>query len=152
MSFAKRFYFFSFGIFLGVIIIFLSLGDRIQKISFDYFPNNRIKKYLIQNPVFYSDKALCQINCMRLDTAFLDEYISNSNVDFSKSKIRGYDTKEYFLSFIFPKFGVKEMSFLKFKKHNDSITLIDVFINLGIPYNDTSTHPGKSKLDCEDCY
>ena len=43
------------------------------------------------------------------------------------------------------------MSFLKFKKHNDSITLIDVFINLSVPFNDVSTHPGKLKLDCEDC-
>ncbi len=105
---------------------------------------------MLQSNIFFSEKAMCKIECFNLDTAFLDEYIMSSNVNFKKSKIRGHNDKQYFLSFSFPKSNVHEMSHLKFKKQNDSITLVDLFINLSMPLS-----PSSSDLDhlhCEHCH
>ncbi len=149
MNIFNRFYFFSFGVFLGIVLIFFSLGERKETLSFNYFPNNRIKKHLKQNKVFFSKKAICKMTCLDLDTALLDNYISNSNVDFKKSKIRGYNDKIYWLSFNFSKRGIKEMSYLTFEKKGDSITLVDVFFNVAIPFKEVLGHPGL--LKCQDC-
>jgi len=123
---------------------------RDKSFNFDYFPNSRIKKHLIQSQVFFSKKALCAINCNGLDTTLLDEYITNSNVDFKKSKIRGYTKKMYYLSFMFPHIGVQENSYLTFEKHADSIILTDLFLDVTIPFNEATSHPHWS--NCDHCY
>ncbi|MBL31855.1 MAG: hypothetical protein CMP62_03930 [Flavobacteriales bacterium] len=150
MNFLNRFLFFCLGIFLGIILIVFSFQKRKDSISFNYFPNNRVKNYFLQSNIFFSEKAMCKIECFNLDTAFLDEYIMSSHVNFKKSKIRGHNDKQYFLSFSFPKSNVHEMSHLKFKKHNDSITLVDLFINLSLPLSPSST--ALDHLHCEHCH
>lgn len=150
MNFLNRFFFFCLGIFLGIILILFSFQKRKESISFNYFPNNRIKNYLLKSKIFLSRKAICKIECFNLDTAFLDEYIMSSNVNFKKSKIRGHNDKQYCLSFYFPNSNVNEMSHLQFKKHNDSITLVDLFINFDVPFSQASSH--LDQLKCEHCH
>ena len=150
MPFLNRFVFFSFGLILGVVIIVFSLSTRKDSLSFNYFPNSRIKNHLIKNQVFFSEKAICKMDCYNLDTVYLDKYISNSNVDFKKSKIRGYTDKVYYLTPNLKNKNIQELSFLKFEINSDSIKLVDMFLNLSTPFNQASGHP--SKTHCPMCY
>ena len=96
MNFLNRFYFFCFGILLGVLVLYFSIRTREIPLTFDYFPNSRVKKHLIQNKILFSKEIVCKMNCYNLDTAFLDQYILNSDVDFKKSKIRGHSIKTHY--------------------------------------------------------
>ena len=149
MPFLNRFIFFSVGLILGVLIIFFSLSTRKDALSFNYFPNSRIKNYLIKNQVFFSAQAICKIDCYNLDTVSLDTYIANSNVDFKKSKIRGYKDKVYYLK---PKNNknIQDLSFFQFEINSDSIKLVDIFLNSGVPLSQASGHP--AKMNCPMCY
>ena len=87
MPFFNRLSFFILGIIIGVLIIFISFQQRIDKLTFNYLPNNRVKNYLIKNNIFFSPKSLCKMSCFGLDTISLNEYISRGSIDFKKSKI-----------------------------------------------------------------
>ena len=102
MNFFNRFSFFLIGILLGCVLILFSLQFRNQPLSFNYFPESRVKNFLIKNSGLFSSNALCKINCYNLDTLLLSSYIENSVVDFKKSKIRGYNPKVYYLSVDLP--------------------------------------------------
>ena len=121
MSFLNRFYFFFFGVLLGVFILFLSLSKREDKIKFNYFPNSRVKNYLTQNEILFTEKSSCKIDCYNLDTALIVEYILTSDVDFRKSQIRGTECKKYWLNNKTHKLN------LLFGDCNHSISLIDIF-------------------------
>ena len=117
------------GMFLGLVIIFISLDMRREPLSFDYFPNNRIKKYLINHELHLSEIAICKLECYNLDALFLKKYISNSSVDFNLSKIRGYSVKNYYLSFnIVEQKNNQNIDFV-FQKKDDLITLVDIISN-----------------------
>ena len=122
MPFFNRLLFFFCGIFLGVVILLLSLKNREAPISFNYFPNSRVKSFLVKNDILISKKALCQMNCFQLDTTLLDQYITNSKVDFQKSQIRGYNPKLYHLKQITP-----SGFYFQFAIHQDSVKLISVY-------------------------
>ena len=97
MNFSDRFSLFFFGIFLGLLIVIISLQFRKDPISFNYFPGDRIKHYLIKNKINISEVAKCYFNCLDLDTLMLSKYILESKIIYAKSKIRGYECKEYYL-------------------------------------------------------
>ena len=118
MNFFNRFGFFLIGVILGVGVIFISLKESNRSFTFNYFPNNRVKNYLLSNQIFISDRALCQFHCHDLDTASLKQEISTSNVDFQRSQIRGVDINTYYLS--------SDKQDLVFKTFSDSIILIGV--------------------------
>ena len=84
MNFFNRFYFFLIGAMLGCVLLFFSFNLRDKPLSFNYFPDSRVKTYLIKNKILFSDKSLCKINCYNLDTLLLSNYIENSVVDFKK--------------------------------------------------------------------
>ena len=114
---------------LGVVIIFISLDMRSEPLSFDYFPNNRIKKYLINHELNLAETAMCKLECYNLDTIFLEQYISNSYVDFTLSKIRGYAVKTYYLSFNSGEQKNNQNIYFVFQKKDDLITLVDLIGN-----------------------
>lgn len=121
MHFFNRLLFFFCGIFLGVGILLLSLKHREAPISFNYFPNSRVKSFLMKNDILISQQALCEMKCFQLDTTLLDQYISNAKVDFQKSQIRGYNPKLYHLKQTTPS------SFcFQFAINQDSVKLISV--------------------------
>ena len=128
MSFFNRLSFFIVGILLGICILIFSLTFREKNISFNYFPNSRIKNHLIENQIFFSKKSLCKIDCHNLDTMFLDSYIRDSYINFKKSQIRGYDTKEYHLK--------NKNGYLIFEMSSDSIKLVDIYLDLDASLND----------------
>ena len=150
MGFLNRFYFFCFGILLGVILLLFSFQKRKDSLSFNYFPDSRIKNHLIKNKVFFSERSLCKMSCFDLDTCMLDEYISNGNIDFEKSEIRGYSNKTYYLSFSIEERNINKNSYLVFEKNIDFIKLVDVLLAFHSPSNQVETHP--ANFLCEDCY
>ena len=95
MNFSDRFSLFFFGIFLGLLIVIISLQFRKDPISFNYFPGDRIKHYLIKNKINISEVAKCYFNCLDLDTLMLSKYILESKIIYAKSKIRGFKCKKY---------------------------------------------------------
>ena len=97
MSFFNRFSIFFVGVAIGTFIIIISMNSRTTPISFNYFPNDRIKSNLIKNHIKFSDNSFCQLLALGLDSTYIYSYIKNSKVNFSKSKIRGYDCQEYAL-------------------------------------------------------
>tara|TARA_Y100001968_G_scaffold332615_1_gene391479 strand:+ start:187 stop:645 length:459 start_codon:yes stop_codon:yes gene_type:complete len=152
VSFFNRFSFFLIGSLLGCILLFFSLQFRDRSLSFNYFPDSRIKNHLIKHKVSFSDKAVCKMNCYNLDTLLLPTYITNSVVDFKKSKIRGFSPKLYYLSIDLPfkQDNFNETSYMIFEINHDMVTLIDVFFNLAVPLNQVSSHP--STYHCPDCF
>lgn len=152
MNFLHRFSFFLIGSLLGCFLILFSLQFRNKPLSFNYFPESRVKNFLIKNSGLFSSKALCKINCYNLDTLLLSSYIENSVVDFKKSKIRGYNPKVYYLSVDLPiqQDNFNEKSYMVFEISNDVVTLIDVFLNLDVPFSQVSSHP--SVYHCPHCF
>ena len=142
MSFLTRVSFFIIGVLLGLLILFLSLDSREEPISFNYFPNSRIKSKLMNSDILISEKALCKMMCLDLDTVVLNEHISNAHVDFKTSKIRGYDIKTYYL------YNDKKDNFFKFQIDSDSVKLIDFFIQLSPPF----VVEGCVPEECLHCY
>ena len=118
MNLFHRFSFFFIVVFFGLGILFLSIKNREEPISFNYFPNNRVKNHLIKNDILISKKALCQIDCHKLDTGFLKQQISISKVDFKRSKTRSGNAKTYYL--------YSNQIDLIFKTFSDSIVLINI--------------------------
>jgi len=150
MPLLNRFLFFGFGLMLGLVIIGFSLNTRKDSLSFNYFPNSRIKNHLIKNQIFFSEKAICKLDCYNVDTVSLDTYIANSNVDFKKSKIRGYKDKVYYLNPNLKNKNIQNLSFFQFEINSDSIKLVDVFLNFNTPFSQASGHP--DKMNCPMCY
>ena len=150
MPFFNRFLFFIFGITIGVLLIIFSLQYRKDKITFNYFPNSRVKQHFIKNDIIFSERSLCKMNCFGLDTIMLNEYIANGSVDFKKSKIRGYTNKLYYLSFLDYTINIIEDSYLIFGVSSDSVQLVDIVVNFSPPSNQISGHP--AQLLCDHCY
>ena len=149
MSFFNRFIFFSFGIFIGVFIIIFSLQYRKDKIKFNYLPNSRVKNFLKNTDIIYSKKSLCKISCLMIDTIKINEYINNGTIDFKRSKIRGYEDKLYYLSFIDEKITIEEDNYLIFSVNADSVQLVDIIFNFNILFNPMKA--SKQHLLCEHC-
>lgn len=152
MNFFNRFSFFFIGIILGCVLLFFSLQFRSKPLSFNYFPESRVKKFLIKNKIGFSDQALCKLNCYNLDLSLLDQYISSSVVDFKKSKIRGYNPKTYYLTIDLPfmQENFNETSYMIFETGSDTVQLVDIFLNLDMSFHQVSSHP--SINHCPDCF
>ena len=118
MSLFSRFTLFFFGILIGVIVLFFSFSFRKSPLSFNYLPNSRVISYIANNKLDISEKSHCKMICYNLDTMSIGHYISNSKVDFKKSKIRETEIKMYHLSFT-------DFTFLIVKR-SDSLILQDV--------------------------
>ena len=150
MSFFNRFLIFFFGILFGCLILNLSFNFRGEPIRFNYLPNNRIKSNIIHGDVFFSSQALCKISCFNLDTLLLDDYLLDSNVDFKKSKIRGFSPKTYYLLWNEAQNIISQTIYFKFQILTDTISLVDIVVNPDSSLNDTSNN--YNLLSCPNCY
>jgi len=144
MGFLNRFSFYFIGILFGCFILYISLKGREQPISFNYFPNSRVKSHLINTDILISEEALCKVNCMNLDTLLLDQYILAGKIDFKKSEIRGYDVKTYYL---LNEINKKDIYCFKFQTNGHKLELVDLFITLPPQSTDQSLFE-----NCENCF
>ena len=131
MGFLNRFSFYFIGVLFGCFILYISLKGRKEPLSFNYFPNSRVKSHLVNSDIVIAEAALCKVNCMNLDTMQLRHYILDCKVDFKKSEIRGHGVKTYYL---FYELNKKDVYYFTFQTNGDKVELVDVFIN-AVPRN-----------------
>ena len=85
----RRFFLYLIGVGLGVIVSILFFGDR--DIEFSYLPNARTLKHLRGQGFQFSEKALCQLNCISMTESSFEHifYDSDLDVDFAGSDVGG---------------------------------------------------------------
>lgn len=103
-----------------------SLGNRKEMLSFNYFPDKRVKSFLTQSEVFFTDKSICKFNSIGLDTTLLNKYIMQSIIDFKSSQIRGFDNKKYYLSFHHKNDSINTLIYLIFEKNEAFVKLVNL--------------------------
>ena len=93
MNFLKRLKFYLIGFILGLILVYGIFKDR----SWDWLPENKIKKFLLENPIKinYNKKELNLSN--QLSKKIFDVII-NGKVNFSKSETN-QNLKKYFIEY-----------------------------------------------------
>ena len=67
----RRFFLYLIGVGLGVIVSIFFFGDR--NIEFSYLPNARTLKHLRGQAFQFSEKALCQLNCISMTESSFEQ-------------------------------------------------------------------------------
>ena len=85
----RRFFIYLIGVGLGVIVSIFFFGDR--DIEFSYLPNARTLKHLRGQAFQFSEKALCQLNCISMTESSFEQifYDTDLDVDFGGSDVGG---------------------------------------------------------------
>lgn len=85
----RRFFLYLIGVGLGVIVSIFFFGDR--DIEFSYLPNARTLKHLRGQAFQFSEKALCQLNCISMTESSFEQvfYDTDLDVDFTGSDVGG---------------------------------------------------------------
>ena len=85
----RRFFLYLIGVGLGVIVSIFFFGDR--DIEFSYLPNARTLKHLRGQAFKFSEKALCQLNCISMTESSFEQvfYDTDLDVDFTGSDVGG---------------------------------------------------------------
>ena len=85
----RRFFLYLIGVGLGVIVSIFFFGDR--DIEFSYLPNARTLKHLRGQVFQFSEKALCQLDCISMTESSFKQmfYDTDLDVDFSGSDVGG---------------------------------------------------------------
>ena len=102
----RRFFLYLIGVGLGVIVSVFFFGDR--DIEFSYLPNARTLKHLRGQSFHFSERALCQLNCISMTESSFQQifYDKDLDVDFGGSDVGG-KCRKYLIE-------VKEQKFSKF--------------------------------------
>ena len=85
MKFYQRFAYYSFGLLVGMVFLFMFLNGR--EMSCSYFPNARVLKDLRTKPFHYSDESLQKLNQKWVDTSDIRKTLTYGDVIFDKSNI-----------------------------------------------------------------
>ena len=85
----RRFFLYLIGVALGVIVSIFFFGDR--DIEFSYLPNARTLKHLRGQAFQFSEKALCQLDCISMTESSFEQmfYDTDLDVDFGGSDVGG---------------------------------------------------------------
>lgn len=84
MSLAKRIVFFAIGISIGIVFVIIIFDKK--DVSFDYFPNDRVLKTLRTKKRVFDQKALKFFKNKEIDTAQIELFLIDANVNFNKSQ------------------------------------------------------------------
>ena len=85
----RRFFLYLIGVGLGIIVSIFFFGDR--NIEFSYLPNARTLKHLRGQAFQFSEKALCQLDCISMTESSFEQmfYDTDLDVDFGGSDVGG---------------------------------------------------------------
>ena len=85
----RRFFLYIIGVGLGIIVSIYFFGDR--DIEFSYLPNARTLKHLRGQAFQFSEKALCQLDCISMTESSFEQlfYDTDLDVDFGGSDVGG---------------------------------------------------------------
>lgn len=84
MSFSRRLTLYLFGFLIGLAVVFVFFGDRLNFFT-DWFPNNRVLAVLREDQIEFSAKANCQMECLGLDREIMEQLLDHGEVDFKAS-------------------------------------------------------------------
>ena len=119
----RRLFLYLFGLSLGVIVSIFFFGDR--DIEFSYMPNARTLKHLRGQSFQFSEKALCQLDCISMTESTFEQifYYGDLDVDFIMSDVSSM-CRNYLIE-------VTGQKFFKFNIHDcDSIsTLLNIDVD-----------------------
>lgn len=93
MKFGRRLGLFLVGAFFGVLLAGVFFQDRLHLFT-SWLPNNRVLLRLQMTEALYTPEALCQLQCLGLDTADVSTVKSQGDVRFRESHTRT-DPKVY---------------------------------------------------------
>lgn len=85
MKFYQRFAYYSFGLLVGMLFLFMFLNGK--DMSCSYFPNARVLKDLRTKPFHYSDESKEKLTQKWVDTSDVRRTLTYGDVVFSKSNI-----------------------------------------------------------------
>tara|TARA_B100000497_G_C7464584_1_gene286778 strand:+ start:100 stop:480 length:381 start_codon:yes stop_codon:yes gene_type:complete len=85
----RRIFLYLIGVGLGIVASMFFFGDR--DLDFSYLPNARTLKHLRTQNFSISEKALCQLSCLGLNTSSLEKVFKDGDldVDFNSSDVDG---------------------------------------------------------------
>ena len=118
----RRFFLYLIGVGFGIIVSILFFGDR--DIEFSYLPNARTLKHLRGQVFQFSEKALCQLNCINMTESSFEQifYDTDLDVDFVESDVGG-ECRTYLI----------EVAGQKFSKFNiDDCDSISTLLNIDV--------------------
>ena len=96
MEFAKRLVWYLFGALIGIIFVYAWFGDR-KDISFNYFPNARVKGDIQKKIINYNNETLILLSENNLDSTDISKLIVDGDVIFKKSNTKLDSCKTYFI-------------------------------------------------------
>ena len=110
------------GVGLGVIMSIFFFGDR--DIEFSYLPNARTLKHLRGQTFHFSEKALCQLDCISMTESSFEQifYDKDLDVDFGESIVGG-NCRTYLIE-------VTGQNFSKF--HVDDCDSMSTLLNIDV--------------------
>ncbi len=87
MNFSKRLAYFFVGLFIGIffVVYFLNAKAKSRGVAFCYFPNCRVLQELRKKPFEISKNAEMQLQTLSINKDDLKSFLTNGDVDFSKS-------------------------------------------------------------------
>lgn len=85
MKFYQRFAYYSFGMVIGMVFLFMFLNGK--DMSCSYFPNARVLKDIRTKPFYYSDESKSKLNQKWVDTSDIRKTLTYGDVVFDKSNV-----------------------------------------------------------------
>ncbi len=95
MELKRRFTLFGFGFFIGILLLLFFLNGK--DASCNYFPNARMLEILRNKERLFDKEVIQLMNEQQIDSAALVRFLSEGDIDFSKSKPRQEPCRYYWI-------------------------------------------------------
>lgn len=93
---SRRLKYYGLGFGLGLIVVWATLLKDRDRAA--WLPEGRILEFLEEVEMDISDKALCQLNCYKIDTTMFDQtFWEKAKVDFKKSSVKRKPCPEHYI-------------------------------------------------------
>ena len=117
MELKRRFTLFGFGFFIGILLLLFFLNGK--DASCNYFPNARMLEILRNKERSYDDEVLQLMQERQIDSLTIVRFLSEGDIDFSKSKPRQEPCRYYWIDGF-----IKEQSAAIYVENCDSLVTI----------------------------
>jgi hypothetical protein len=121
MKFHQRFAYYSLGLIIGMVFLFMFLNGK--DMSCSYFPNARVLKDLRTKPFHYSDVSKEKLSQTWVDTSDIRRTLTYGDVIFSKSNVPTGNGKLYIIE---GKNSKNEPITLEVINYSDKVLLKDI--------------------------
>jgi hypothetical protein len=121
MKFYQRFAYYSLGMIIGMVFLFMFLNGK--DMSCSYFPNSRVLKDIRNKPFYYSDESKEKLTQKWVDTSDIRKTLTYGDVIFSKSNVPTGNGKLYIIE---GKNAKNEPITLEVVNYSDKVLLKDI--------------------------